>query len=192
MPEPADVRIAPRDAAGVEVVSVRDITVLGLKVLLPQHKRGGEPLTLGGLQLPAQVGATWPGTSPLAATRVLCTSPGDWLLVSWEHPAAGLRQSIESNGGRQSLVSVDLSDGLAHLEVCGPAAGEVLSKGCGLDLHPSSFFAGRCARTRFAHIALVIECLAPSRFALYVSRSYFHYLRAWLADAAVEFAVALS
>jgi sarcosine oxidase subunit gamma len=72
--------------------------------------------------------------------------------------------------------------------VRGSAARELLSKGCGLDLHPESFPAGHCARARFAQIPVVIECLEePPRFEMTVARSYLQYLQSWLEDAAVEF-----
>jgi sarcosine oxidase subunit gamma len=64
----------------------------------------------------------------------------------------------------------------------------LLSKGCGLDLHPRSFPAGRCARTRFAQIPVVLDCPdEDSRFDMYAGRSYRQYLHEWLLDAAVEF-----
>jgi sarcosine oxidase subunit gamma len=97
-----------------------------------------------------------------------------------EHTARDLRS--------QGHASVDVTDGIAVLEVQGRATRALLSKGCGLDFHPQSFPTARCARTRFAKITLVIECVDQSpRFYLYVARSYLHYLRAWLIDAAAEF-----
>ena len=111
----------------------------------------------------------------------MCLGPADWLLVSQMHFATEV--------SAQGLALVELTDGVAGLAVTGSAVRELLAKGCGLDLHPRSFPAGRCARTRFAQIPLVMDCLEASRFELYAARSYEHYLHAWLDDAAREFAV---
>jgi len=133
--------------------------------------------------LPNRVGATAAG-----AMRVLCTGPGDWLITSQAHSAASLRVHLEPGLSEQGLVLVDLTDGLAVFETRGAAARDVLSKGCGLDFHPRSFPPGRCARTRFAQVPVVIDYLEESScFELYVPRSYGSYLHAWLSDAAIEF-----
>ena len=121
---------------------------------------------------------SWLPTPPAGLpARTLCIGPGDWLIVS----SGSSAPEISGSG----LALVDLSDGLVALAVSGPAAREVLSKGCGLDLH--RFAAGKCTRTRFAQIPVVLECLDETRFELHVARSYLHYLRAWLTDAALEF-----
>ena len=150
---------------------------------------GGErAVILDGRALPPVVGA-----AIAADPRVLCIGPADWLLVSGEDSAASLRQRVESHLRDQCVVAVDQTHGLAPIEVRGHFAREVLSKGCGLDLHPRAFPVGRCARTRLAQIPVVIDCIdeAP-RFTLYVARSYVTYLRSWLLDAAAEFAGQLS
>lgn len=174
---------APDEIATVRIAAVRGRTSLRLKSWLPEYVGGGKPVVLAGQELPAEVGATLDG-----ATRVLCVGPGEWLIVSHAHTASSVREHIEPDLPNYGLVLTDLAEGLAVLEVRGPAARDLLSKGCGLDLHPRGFSAGRCARTRFAQIPVVIECLDDRpRFELSVARSYGHYLHAWLTDAAAEF-----
>lgn len=171
-------------AAAVEITPVSGRTMLRLKSWWREYL-GGKPVMLAGQQLPSQVGEILSVSGP---ARVSSIGPGEWLIVSPVHPGASLREAIEHGLSEQGLVLVDLSDGLATAEIRGFAAREVLSKGCGLDFHPRSFPAGRCARTRFAQIPLVVECLEePIRFELTVARSHFHYLHAWLIDAAEEF-----
>jgi sarcosine oxidase subunit gamma len=137
---------------------------------------------LAGRELPSQVGTALSG--PLHA---LCLGPGEWLTISYEHTASNLREHFAPDLTKYGLAAVDLSDGLTVLEVSGSFAYDTLSKGCGLDLHPSSLAAGQCARTRLAQIPVVIEHFRePPRFELYVARSYLEYLRSWLADAAAE------
>jgi sarcosine oxidase subunit gamma len=188
MPETAQARAAASRATSVPVTAVQITplsgrTVLRLKSWLAESVNGGEPVVLAGQAMPLQVGATV--FDPL---HVLCVGPSDWLIVSSEQPASRLRERLESYLALPGLAIVELTDGLATLDVRGLAAREVLSKGCALDLHPRRFPAGRCARTRFAQVPVVIECLddAP-RFELTVARSYWRYLHAGLTDAATEF-----
>lgn len=140
-------------------------------------------VTLGGEPLPADAGGALPGV-----TRALCMGPGDWLLLSKDSDATYVRERIQADLLSQGLSLVDLSEAYAGFHVRGPLAAEVLSKGCGLDFHPRVFPAGRCARTRFAQVPVVIECIEPGQlYELTVARSYRHYLSTWLSDSAVEF-----
>lgn len=144
---------------------------------------GDVPLSVAGQALPRDVGAVASGP-----VHVLCLGPGEWLVRVPLHSVPALHAQIVSQASAQGLAVVELSDGLAGFEVAGPAARELLSKGCGLDLHPRSFPAGRCARTRFAQIPVAIECAGdPQRFELHVAASHGPYLHEWIADAAVEF-----
>ena len=64
---------------------------------------------------------------------------------------------------------------------------QLVSMGGGLDLHPSQFSLGRCARTRFVALPAVLRCAGHTNFECIVVASYQDYLLAWLADAAEEF-----
>jgi sarcosine oxidase subunit gamma len=185
MPEPAQMRVAPHKTRyeRVQITSVSGRTLLRLKSWLPEYTTRGKPVALAGQELPSRVGATLSG-----AMHALCVGPGEWLITLHEHQASSLREHIEPDLSKQGLVLVDLTDGLAVLQAQGSAVREVLCKGCGLDFHPRSFLAGRCARTRFAQIPVVIECLdEPPRFDFYVARSYLRYLHSWFTDATAEF-----
>jgi sarcosine oxidase subunit gamma len=150
---------------------------------MPEHITGRRAVVLGGRAFPSQTGETVPGR-----TRVLCLGPGEWLIVSDVLSASAEREHIQEETQQQGLALVDVTDGLAVLRIQGPAAREVLAKGCGLDLHARAFRAGQCARTRFAQIPVIVDCLGePPRFELYVARSYLSYLQSWLIDAAGEF-----
>jgi sarcosine oxidase subunit gamma len=175
-------RAQGRTAPVVEVTSTRR-TALRLKSWLPEYTSGAKPVVIGGWEFPSNVGTTKSG--PM---RVLCVGPGEWLLISHENEASGARPYMETDPPTPGIALADLTSGLVGLEVQGSGVREVLSKGCGLDLDPRSFPPGRCARTRFAQIPVVVECLDdPPRYQLYIARSYLHYLQSWLADAAVEF-----
>ena len=180
MPEPTLMRTATDTA--VQIASPEPRTLFRLKTWLPEYVNGAA-LMLAGQDLPSRVGETRG-----AATHVLCTAPGEWLIVSRDLFPLALRQELESELPEAGFALVDVTAGLARLEVRGPAARDVLARSCGLDFHPRHFPAGRCARTRFAQIPVAIDCLDdPQRFELFFARSYLHYLRSWLIDSAASF-----
>jgi sarcosine oxidase, subunit gamma len=182
MREPAE-SMAPQQARAIQIRTISDRTLLRLKSWSPEHVTGRTPAWLAGWELPSQVGLTLS-----EAMRILCTAPGEWLLVSQANHASGLREFIEADRLRQGMALVDLTSGLEVLGVGGPAVRQVLSKGCGLDFHPRRFPCGRCARTRFAQIPVLLDCIEElDRFELYVTRSHAQCLKDWLLDAAVEF-----
>lgn len=149
----------------------------------PEHKSGATAVTFDGRELPREV-----GTILVGPVRALCLAPGHWLLVCEDESAAQLAQQAGASLSPQGAVLVEATDGLAVLTVRGPAARDVLAKGSGLDFYAAAFPVGRCARTRLAQMAVVIEHVddAPT-FHCYVARSYLQYLADWIEDAAVEF-----
>jgi sarcosine oxidase, subunit gamma len=117
--------------------------------------------------------------------RVLNLGPGEWLAVSDVLQSPKLKESLDRHLNSDSIAATDISNGLKALRVEGPAARELLARGCGLDLDPEHFPAGRCTRTRFAQLAVVVHCLdAKPRFDLYAGRSFLPWLKSWLVDAA--------
>jgi sarcosine oxidase, subunit gamma len=124
--------------------------------------------------------------------RMLVLGPDECLAVADSLEGPALRESLRRHLGQgsaaQLIAAVDLSSGLKAVRVEGRAARELLGKGCGLDFHPRSFPTGHCTRTRFAQLAVVIDCPDErTGFDLYVGRSYLRDLSAWLIDAALEF-----
>lgn len=177
----------PRAPAGnnerLQVTAGASRAALEIRSWQPEHKSGEKTLTLDGRELPREAGATLAG--PL---RVLCLAPGEWLLVSDEQSPASISERLAAGLAAQGGVLTDTTDGLAVVSVRGPLAREVLSKGCGLDFHPAALPVGRCARTRFAQMFVIVEHVENgSAYRLYVARSYVRYLTDWIADAAVEF-----
>jgi sarcosine oxidase subunit gamma len=128
--------------------------------------------------------------TPIGATReegplrVLCLGPAEWLIVATaQRPAASLHLAalLTAVAPGRDYALVDVSAGLQTLELRGPTTRHLLAKGCGLDLHPRRFAAGRCAQTKFAGLPVIIDCPDDSgRFDLYVSRSYVSWITAWL------------
>jgi heterotetrameric sarcosine oxidase gamma subunit len=180
MPKPAEPRALELNAA-FEVCGVSARTIAIVKCWASATESGFSSLVLPR-ELPSHVGEVRSG-----AVRALCTAPGEWLVVS---PGSSDRQTQESLGwaGVNGLTFVDVSAGLVALECRGLRARDVLSKGCGLDLDLAHFPPDRCARTRFAQIPVIVDCMPdPSQFQLYAARSYGRHLETWLRDAAVEF-----
>jgi sarcosine oxidase subunit gamma len=133
--------------------------------------------------LPAGVGMVAAGDP-----RVLCIGPGEWLLIGTPSGRSAPAGVLHMDGAKTEDWSlVDLSSGVCTFSIDGSASRDLLSKGSGLDFHPAEFGTRRCARTRFAQIEALIECLDDvRRFELSVARSYAAYLESWLANATEE------
>ncbi|WP_034086943.1 sarcosine oxidase subunit gamma [Streptacidiphilus albus] len=181
----ADV-LAAHSGSGERGVSLREIPFLTqLDLQLQSHgpaaQRIGRSL---GAPLP-----TDPNT--VAATgglRVLWLGPEEWLVLgpdgSAPATAARLRAALEDEPGSV----VDVSANRTTLELSGPAAREVLEKGCALDLHPRAFRPGRCAQTLVAKVNVVLHQVGPEpAYRLLVRGSFAQYLADWLLDAMEEY-----
>ena len=142
--------------------------------------------------LPAPPPALREPTVPAApgvptACRLLTIGPTEWLLISDTLAAHTLREHALKLH-QQGIAAVGPSPGLAALLLEGPLARDILTQGCGLDLHPASFPLGTCTRTRLAQLPVIIDYVdLKPRFELYVGRSYSSYLCSWLNDAVEGF-----
>jgi heterotetrameric sarcosine oxidase gamma subunit len=163
--------------ASVSVLSGR--TSVRLKSWLPHDTSGVGTVEIDGRLLLSLVGIT-----SAAEPRILCLAPNEWLLVSDVVDGPELCERIERQARPQNIAVLDVSKGLAAVRIEGPTVCDLLSKGCGLDLHSRTFPEGLCARTRFAQIPAILDRRERYQFDLYVGRSYLAYLQAWLTDAA--------
>ena len=136
------------------------------------------------------VGTPWPkeiGTIASGHVDILCIGPTDWLVTATDIDAKALHQKLEVAFEGSTFRATNVSQALARIEVQGPETRALLLKGCSLDLHPSRFPPGRCARTRFAALPTVLRCTGPMNFECIITSSYQDYLLSWLTDAAEEF-----
>jgi sarcosine oxidase subunit gamma len=89
----------------------------------------------------------------------------------------------------------DLADGCCAIEVHGPAARDLLSKVCSLDLESPAFGPKSCAQTLLAQVAVCIEQAAlhgsEGGFLIHVDSSVASWLMAALEEEAIEFQVPL-
>lgn len=135
------------------------------------------------------IGITWPqsvGSVAEGKGRVLCVGPTDWIVLASNLEATEIIKRLQSSASKIGLSTVDISDAIAVMQLSGSDVREVLAQGCGMDLHPHAFPRCTCARTRFAHVPLILHCTEPLTFHCYVSRSYQSYLASWFAVAGVR------
>ncbi len=132
-----------------------------------------------------------PNTSVLGdGVEVLWLGPDEWLLVTSPGREEALERALlEAFRGGVPGAVVNVGEGRAVITLGGPAAREVLAKGCPLDLHPRVFGPDRCAQSLLAGSPVLLhQTRATPVFDLYVPRSAAEYLWVWLEDAAAEFA----
>ena len=136
------------------------------------------------------LGVVWPHDSGAVAcgrAAILCIGPTDWLVIAPDPDVTGLLHGLEVAFEGSSFRATNASHALTRLAIEHSEARVLLSKGTALDLDPTCFPPGRCARTRFADIPVIVRCMRMSAFELIVASSYHQYLISWLNDAAREF-----
>ncbi len=82
----------------------------------------------------------------------------------------------------------DVSHGRIAVLIYGEKSGDMLAKGCAVDLHPRKFPPGTCIQTGIARIGVILH--KPQNdcgFVLYAARSYAASLWSWLGAAAKEY-----
>ncbi len=109
--------------------------------------------------------------------------PDQWLLTSENESVADILAHIDNVLSGQLFAATDMSSGLTCFSLSGQSSRTLLAMGCGIDMHPDSFGAGQCIRTRFAQVPVFIVATGDIEFNLYVDRSYAHYLHEWLTAA---------
>jgi len=106
--------------------------------------------------------------------------PDQWLLTSENESVADILAHIDNVLSGQLFAATDMSSGLVCFSLSGRSSRTLLAMGCGIDMHPGSFSAGQCIRTRFAQVPVFMVATGNLEFDLYVDRSYAHYLHEWL------------
>lgn len=101
-------------------------------------------------------------------------------------PTSSAQDLAEAVGDERGQ-AVDVSSNRTTLELNGPRAAFVLSKGCALDLHPTAWPAGSAYATVLAHIPVVIWRVETETFRVLPRSSFAEHLVLWLVDAMAEF-----
>jgi sarcosine oxidase subunit gamma len=161
------------ERAGFKVTQIDGRSIIRLRVRLDIAHTAASAMQLPQRALQSSSGnpnAHWLG-------------PDQWLLTSENTSVADILINIDEALSGQLYSATDLTCALNCLSLTGPTARTVLAMGCGIDMHPDSFPAGRCVRTRFAQVPVLIAARGDSHFDLYVDRSYAQYLFEWIESA---------
>ncbi|GAA3130192.1 sarcosine oxidase subunit gamma [Streptomyces rectiviolaceus] len=169
-------------ARAVELTERPFLTMVNLRVDPASEAADRIGKTLGA-PLPRQCGHT----TESDAHTALWLGPDEWLVLSRAEGAAvsaELRQALHEDPGSV----VDVSANRTTLELTGPAARQVLEKGCPLDLHPRSFGPGQAVSTTVGPIPVLLWQVdgAPA-YRLFPRASFADYLARWLIDAMSEY-----
>ena len=130
--------------------------------------------------LPLEPNAAWED-GPRAA---LWLGPDEWLILGRPGDGPAIVDEIEAALAGTHHSAVDVGANRVALELSGPGAREVLSKGCSLDLEVrGGWVTGRCAQTLLARVPVILHERAESTGIL-VRPSFAEYMVDWLIDAA--------
>ncbi|QFR02299.1 sarcosine oxidase subunit gamma [Streptomyces phaeolivaceus] len=169
-------------ARGVELTEWQCLTMLNLRVD-PESEAADRIGKALGAPLPRRCGDTT--TSGLHTA--LWLGPDEWLVLSHREAATVAAESREALAQAPGSV-VDVSANRTTLELTGPAAREVLEKGCPLDLHPRAFAPGQAVSTTVGPVPVLLWQVddAPT-YRLFPRASFADYLARWLLDAMTEY-----
>ncbi|MFH0519388.1 sarcosine oxidase subunit gamma [Streptomyces sp. M41] len=169
-------------ARGVALTEWPFLTMAGLRV---------DPASEAARRIESALGAPLPrrcgDTATAGGHTVVWLGPDEWLVVSRAEPAAMTAELRAALGAEPGSV-VDVSANRTTLELSGPAARQVLEKGCPLDLHPRSFGPGRAVSTTVGPVAVLLwQVDETPTYRLFPRSSFADYLGRWLIDAMGEF-----
>jgi sarcosine oxidase subunit gamma len=176
-----------RDAAvtgarGVTLTEWPFVSMVNLRV---------NPASAAAIRVEKTLGAPLPRehgeTTSSGAHTAFWLGPDEWLVLSQAEEgvaAAELRGALAADPGSV----VDVSANRTTLELSGPAARQVLEKGCPLDLHPRVFGPGRAVPTTVGPIAVLLWQVDDGpTYRLLPRSSFADYLARWLIDAMNEY-----
>lgn len=120
---------------------------------------------------------TTPCTAVNAGSRAaLWLGPDEWLLLAEEGAQPAIEAAFASIAREIPFSLVDVSHRNVAVELSGPAAADVLSSGCPLDLDMATFPPGNCTRTLFGKCEVVLWRTGEETFRLEFWRSYAEYV----------------
>ena len=133
-----------------------------------------------GLALPVQA-----NTASVSGDRQLFwLGPDEWLLKLPAGQGDAVEAAIRAALVGKHISAVQVGSGNTTFTVQGPAAADLLSRGCPLDLHARSFPDGSLAQSHVAKANVVLLCVkAETSYEITVRRSFADYLFKWLCEA---------
>ncbi|HEY3005420.1 MAG TPA: sarcosine oxidase subunit gamma family protein [Kribbellaceae bacterium] len=175
--------------AGARAVALHEVpfsVMVSIRVD-PASAAAGRLAQVLGVPLPDHCG----GTASGARGTAIWLGPDEWLVVAPDDEAAArLGDDLAAALAGEHGSVVDVSANRTTLELTGPAARDVLEKGCALDLHPRSFGPGQAVSTAVGPVPVVLWQLDELTYRLLPRASFADYLARWLLDAMSEFEAA--
>lgn len=154
-------------------IALRGAATPELRHTVAEHTGCGLPLNPHEVTAHGGMAALWLG-------------PDEWLITG-AADAPALAAALQRALRTQFASVTDVSHAWCILRLAGPSARDVLSKGCGLDLHPRLFRPGHATRTLLAQATVILRQIEDDAYDIFVRRSYADYLWRWLLDAGKEF-----
>lgn len=148
----ADPRRSPlaERAADLARVGAREVPFLAQVSLRLETREALGPHPV----VPPTVPNTW---AELDGRELLWLGPDEWLVLGPTGSTPDVLGWLEGTFGGLHRSVVDVSANRAVLELATPDRSDRLAAGCGLDLHPRSWGAGRCAQTLLAHVPVLLQ-----------------------------------
>jgi sarcosine oxidase subunit gamma len=169
-------------ARGVALAELSFLTMVNVRVA-PASGAADRVGRVLGAPLPHRCG----DTAVHGPHTVVWLGPDEWLVLSRADSGlvtARLREALDGDPGSV----VDVSANRTTLELSGPAAREVLEKGCPLDLHPRAFGPGRAVSTTVGPVPVLLwQTDDTPAYRLLPRSSFADYLARWLMDAMSEY-----
>ena len=181
-----DFGFARGDGAGIIIAERRQLAMVQVAALsgssVPVRAALGAAFRLTVTAEPNQ-------TAQKDGVTILWIGPDRWLVVESERSGPGLGTRLAEVLASTPATLIDLSHGRTVLRVAGRSSGDLLAKGCGIDIHPRAFPVGRCAQSLLGQVGVLVHAVdeAPS-FDLYVARSYALTVWEWVTDSTAEYA----
>jgi sarcosine oxidase, subunit gamma len=122
----------------------------------------------------------------LGQRSALWLGPDEWLILAPLSDPVTTRLAQAMHDCPHALV--DVSHRQCAIELTGVTAADVLNAGCPLDLDTGAFPVGMCTRTILGRSEIVLWRTAAETFHLEVARSFAPYVRAFLHEAARDYA----
>ncbi|MBR8640423.1 sarcosine oxidase subunit gamma [Streptomyces tuirus] len=170
-------------ARGVRLAELPFLTMVNLRVD-PTSPVAARVATALGAPLPDACGRTM-SAGPYTT---LWLGPDEWLVLSETVDGATLVEQLRKAFDAEPGSAVDVSANRTTLELSGPAARQVLEKGCALDLHPRSFTPGSAVATQVGPVPVLLwQTDGTPTYRLFPRTSFADYLARWLIDAMSEY-----
>jgi sarcosine oxidase subunit gamma len=172
----------------VRITELPFLTQLDLRVEPGGPAAAAAGRSLGGELPTAPCTASRSSAGGIGDVEVLWLGPDEWLILAGPGQRDELEDLLRTAIGGEHGAVADVSAQRTALSLSGPAAREVLARGCAIDFDPRVAPAGTCVQTLLARagVTIVVRDEQPGEFLLLVRASFAEYLAAWLVDACTE------